>query len=240
METVAGRRSTWLGNRNGPNALTECGVVDDVREQADAALMRCAQEGRGEAFAEIARRYHGPLLRFARSRLVREDWAEEAVQETLLAALRSRHTYDASRGFRTWLWTILLNQCTAVRRRQNRAGRVANWTDRGEPLVDGPAVIEEHAIEPGDSPLAALLFKERAERLDRLLAELGEPQADALRLRFFAGLKFQEIADAMGCSLLTAKNRVKAGLLRLARMLQSPSAAGDCGQQRPDAMCDAP
>jgi RNA polymerase sigma-70 factor (ECF subfamily) len=201
--------------------------VDDVREQSDAALMRCAQDGRDGAFAEIARRYHGPLFRVARSRLVREDWAEEAVQETLMAALRSRHTYDASRGFRTWLWTILLNQCTAVRRRQIRAGRVANWTDRGEPTNETKASIEEHAVEPGESPLAALLFKERAERLDQLLAELGEPQADALRLRFFAALKFQEIADAMNCSLLTAKNRVKAGLLRLAEMLRVATATDD-------------
>jgi RNA polymerase sigma-70 factor (ECF subfamily) len=201
-------------------------VVDDVRELPDATLMRCAQDGHGDAFAEIARRYHGPLLRVARSRLVREDWAEEAVQETLMAALRSRHTYDATRGFRTWLWTILLNQCTAVRRRQNRAGRVANWTDRGEPSIETPAAIEEHAVEPSDSPLAALLFKERAERLDQVLAELGEPQADALRLRFFAGLKFQEIADAMGCSLLTAKNRVKVGLLRMAASLQTPAEEG--------------
>lgn len=214
--------------------------MDDLREHADAALMRCAQEGHGEAFAEIARRYRGPLLRVARSRLAREDWAEEAVQETLMAAHRSRHTYDASRGFRTWLWTILLNQCTAVRRRQSRAGRVANWTDCGEPCAEGPATIEEHAVEPGDSPLAALLFKERTERLDRLLAELGEPRADALRLRFFAGLKFQEIADAMGCSLLTAKNRVKAGLLRLAQRLQSPSAAGREGHERTEPRRDDP
>jgi RNA polymerase sigma-70 factor, ECF subfamily len=201
-------------------------AVDDVREQSDAALMRCAQDGRGDsvaadAFAEIAKRYHGPLLRVARSRLIREDWAEEAVQETLMAALRSRHTYDASRGFRTWLWTILLNQCTAVRRRQNRAGRVANWTDRGDPAQQPAASIDEHALEPGDSPLAALLFKERAEHLDRLLEQLGEPQADALRLRFFAALKFQEIADAMNCSLLTAKNRVKAGLIKLSELLNA-------------------
>jgi RNA polymerase sigma-70 factor (ECF subfamily) len=201
--------------------------VDDVREQSDAALMRWAQDGRRDAYAEIARRYRGPLLRFARSRLGRDDAAEEAVQETLMAALRSRHTYDESRSFRTWLWTILLNQCTAVRRRAHRAGRVANWTDCAKPTDGNAAPIERHALEPGHSPLAALLLKERAERLDRLLAELGEPQADALRLRFFAALKFQEIADAMNCSLLTAKNRVKAGLLRLAEMLRMATAADD-------------
>lgn len=197
--------------------------MDDLREQTDAALMRCAQDGRQEAFAEIARRYQAALARVARSRLGREDWSEEAVQETLMAALRSRHTYDAARNFRTWLWAILLNQCTAVRRRQSRAGRVANWTDR-TPGADDPTPIEQHAFDPAATPLAALLAKERGELLDRLLAQLAEPQADALRLRFFAALKFQEIADAMGCSLLTAKNRVKAGLLRLSEMIGATAA----------------
>jgi RNA polymerase sigma factor (sigma-70 family) len=60
--------------------------------------------------------------------------------------------------------------------------------------------------------------KERAALLDELLARLTPAQADALRLRFFADLKFQEIADTMGCSLLTAKNRVRSGLLRLAEL----------------------
>jgi DNA-directed RNA polymerase specialized sigma24 family protein len=41
-----------------------------------------------------------------------------------------------------------------------------------------------------------------------------------LRLRFFGGLKFQEIAAAMDCSLTTAKTRVKQGLLQLSEWLK--------------------
>ena len=59
------------------------------------------------------------------------------------------------------------------------------------------------------------------EELESLLARLPEAQADALRLRFFGELKFQEIADAMGCSLATAKNRVRWGLTTLSSMMQS-------------------
>jgi RNA polymerase sigma-70 factor (ECF subfamily) len=51
-------------------------------------------------------------------------------------------------------------------------------------------------------------------------------QADALRLRFFGGLKFHEIAEAMPCSLTSAKNRVRWGLLRMAEMLQAAGAQG--------------
>jgi RNA polymerase sigma-70 factor (ECF subfamily) len=183
--------------------------------------MRFAQAGVSGALDVLAARYRPALVRVAESRLGQRDWAEEAVQETLLSAFRSRHTYDPGRAFRTWLWTILLNACSAIHRSHARHGRVANWTDQQSLAADdAPASIDAHAIAPDESPLGALLAKERAETLDRLLGELSEPQADALRLRFFAGLKFEEIAEAMNCALLTAKNRVKFGLLRLSERLR--------------------
>ncbi len=58
-----------------------------------------------------------------------------------------------------------------------------------------------------------------------LLDTLPEDQADALRLRFYGQMKFQEIADALQCSLTTAKNRVRWGLTRLSRMVQKDAAA---------------
>ena len=50
-------------------------------------------------------------------------------------------------------------------------------------------------------------------------SRFSEPQADALRLRFFGGLKFEELAAAMNSSVSGAKLRVKQGLLRLAELL---------------------
>ena len=71
-----------------------------------------------------------------------------------------------------------------------------------------------------DGVLTGLMARERREILEQLLERFSAVQADALRLRFFGGLKFQEIADTMQCSLCTAKNRVRWGLLRLAELVQ--------------------
>lgn len=178
-------------------------------EVSDAALMRMAQADDNDAFGRLAERYQAPLLRLARSRVRRGDWAEEVVQETLLSAYRSRRTFDPRFSFRTWLWTILLNQCKAHAARRMRQPLAASFSDSD--IGDDGALPAN-----GETPFAALWRKQRAELLDQLLERLPAPQADALRLRFFAELKFQEIADTMGCSLLTAKNRVRAGLLKLA------------------------
>ena len=78
---------------------------------ADADIMLRVQAGELEQFATLIRRYQPALLRVARSRLGDATWAEDVVQETFLAVYKARHTYDPRRNFRTWLWTILINQC---------------------------------------------------------------------------------------------------------------------------------
>jgi len=176
--------------------------------------MRLVRRGERGAFEELARRYRGALLKVAESKLGQRSWAEDAVQEALLAAYRFSHTYDETYEFRTWLWTILLNQCKA---QQQRLGRRAQF--EVQPCLDEEAAGQVDAACEQPGPLAQLLVRERREQLDALLTQLSAAQADALRLRFFGGLKFEEIATTMGCSLSTAKNRVRWGLLRLSSLL---------------------
>ncbi len=154
----------------------------------------------------------------ARSRLGRADWADDVVQETFLAAFKSRRTYDARFSFRTWMWTILLRQCHGHYQRRQRS------------ILVEPHWPEDHELAKNSgadgTPLAQLLAKERSAQLELLLKQLPLSQADALRLRFFGELKFHEIADAMQCSLNTAKNRVRSGLIRMAELLESTSLSG--------------
>ena len=192
------------------NALTSA-----ASEQPDGVVVAAVLAGDRDRFAELVGRYHGPLTRLAYSRLGRREWAEDVVQEALLNAFKSLHTYDSQYSFRTWLWTILLNQCHRHYRRQGRGAVVRNWTDQA-------TGSEQHDAQPGhatDSPLDKLMATERSEQLNALLNQLPAGQADALRLRFFGGLKFREIADTMDCSLSTAKNRVRDGLTKMAVQL---------------------
>jgi RNA polymerase sigma-70 factor, ECF subfamily len=186
-------------------------------EPADAAIVARVQAGESECFAELVRRYQPALARVAYGRLGRTDWAEDVVQETFLAAFRWCANYDPRWSFRTWLWTILLNQCHQHYQRRQRSVPLEPWPELGE------LAAERGGDGDRNSPLALLLVKERREQLELLLHQLSAVQAEALRLRFFGGLKFQEIAEAMECSLNTAKNRVRWGLMRMAELL--PSAA---------------
>lgn len=181
-------------------------------ERQDEDLMRDVQQGRLASFDDIVHRYRGPLLRAAGSKLADAAAAEDVVQETFLAVFAARHSYRPELPFRTWLWTILLNLCKRDARRRARHPSMQGTDDPGEVFVS-----PQHPAAPGS--LQQLLLVERREQLRLALERLPEAQADALRLRFFGGLKFEEIAAAMESSVNGAKVRVKQGLIRLASLL---------------------
>ena len=182
--------------------------------QSDAELMRRVQGGEVGQFDRLVERYRPALLRVACSKLGDAGWAEDVVQETFLAVYAARDTYDPRFAFRTWLWTILLNLC---RRRLRKEGRRPRLHVRSAIPAGEAAWLEPIGQETG---LDRLLLIERGEQLAAWLDELPEAQADALRLRFFGGLSFEGIAEAMSSSVSGAKRRVRNGLLNLSEKVR--------------------
>jgi RNA polymerase sigma-70 factor, ECF subfamily len=191
----------------------------------DGELVAAVLAGADGEFARLVRRYQTPLLRAARSRLGNIERAEDVVQETFMNAHRWLRTYDSRFSFRTWLWTILLRQCSRNHARQNRTPLVHNWSSR--PVAANGDQPEAQPACDDPSPPLQLLAKERAELLEHSLQQLPVAEADALRLRFYGHLKFQEIADAMQCGISTAKNRVKNGLIKLAEIVTETEALSE-------------
>jgi RNA polymerase sigma-70 factor (ECF subfamily) len=198
----------------------------------DADIMEQVQRGRTELFDQLVDRYRDRLLRFAAGKLGDRTRAEDVVQETFLAVFAARHTYDPRFAFSTWIWTILLNLCRREwRGRRREAGRL--WSTALSQRRDGLSKVGAVTLETG---LSALLQTEQQELLHALLEELPEAEADALRLRFFGGLKFEEIAEAMQSSLSGAKVRVKKGLQRLADRVREQTARSEKQAQPPGAL----
>jgi RNA polymerase sigma-70 factor (ECF subfamily) len=189
---------------------------------SDTEIMRRVQAGEIELFDLLVARYRPALLRVAWSKLGHTAWAEDVVQEALLAAFAARGTYKPQFAFRTWLWTILLNLCR--RQWQRREGRPREYSCSGPGSWNSNGMAEPST---GETGLAQALRTERREKIHQSLLKLPEPQADALRLRFLAELPFAEIALTMNSSLSAAKQRVRQGLLALANLLRDET--GDMG-----------
>lgn len=174
--------------------------------------MRLVQQGDLESFDALVHRYRSRLIAFAAGKIGDRQRGEDLVQETFLAVYASRQTFNPEFTFRTWLWTILLNLC---RRELSRRKRRPHE-------VHGAVGTSFSGIEPAttETGLTSVLKAERNQRVAAMLETLSDVQADAVRLRFYGGLKYSEIAQAMGGSEVTAKVRVRNGLARLAQRLR--------------------
>ncbi|MFT5524824.1 MAG: RNA polymerase sigma-70 factor (ECF subfamily) [Pirellulaceae bacterium] len=187
---------------------------DGDKRPTEGMIITAVLAGESDRFALLVQQYQRALLRVAISRLGRRDLAEDAVQETFLAAFKSLHTYNSQFSFRTWLWTILINQCRRTQKKNMRQPLVQSWGDQQTDADTSPELRTRD-----ESPVNHLLSKERSQQLDRLLNQLPQQNAIALHLRFYGGLKFHEVASAMKCSLSSAKNRVRLGLTQLSELM---------------------
>lgn len=133
--------------------------------------------------------------------------AEQAVQEALLRAWRSCGFFDESKGsVRTWLLAILRNVIIdMIRSRAARPGDTG-WDEVGE-LSDVRYAHPDFA----DGLIDGMLVAE-------LLAQLPDPQREAVVEVILRDRAYQEVADDIGVPVGTVKTRVHYALRSLRRL----------------------
>lgn len=142
---------------------------------------------------------HGPaMFRMAYRMVGDRHEAEDIVQETYRSAWKSRRGYEAGRGERAWLASIL-------RRRV-----VDRWRRRTLPSVLGGDFTVDPEVQ-GVDPLANDYTDEMQHALNRLPAELRE----SLLLVVVGELTHQEASDLLGVPLGTVLSRVSRARDRL-------------------------
>jgi RNA polymerase sigma-70 factor, ECF subfamily len=158
---------------------------------SEPALVRAAQRGSAEAFAELFRR-HWPRAHRAAWLVVHDaSAAEDVAQEAFLAAVRSLDRFDRRRPFGPWLHRIVVNRAIDYARARELRREVA---DAG---IE-PAVVDR-ADAPGDDVLAAL-------------AALPPDQRAVIVMRHLLGFTPGEIASALGLPRGTVNSRLRRGL----------------------------
>ncbi len=87
----------------------------------DSELLTRVRAGEEQAFEALVRRYHGSLLRLARTYVNSREVAEEVAQDTWLGVLRGLDGFAERSTFRTWLRSILFNCARRTGVRENRS-----------------------------------------------------------------------------------------------------------------------
>ena len=159
---------------------------------------------------------HGDyLFRVARRQLHSDEQAEDAVQETLLAALSARDRYAGSASVRTWLTGILKHKIVDLIRRNVREVGLPLDED-GDEAVDLLFKQDGHWTEPlrpWGNPHTELELSQLRRVLDECADRLKPVMAQVFSLREVAGMETDEICKELNitptnCWVLLHRARV--------------------------------
>jgi RNA polymerase sigma-70 factor (ECF subfamily) len=143
--------------------------------------------------------YGDYLYGFALSRLHDEAIAEDFVQETLLAALRSNSGFSQKSSVKTWLTAILKHKIVDHYRRASR--QVSFISDEEEnAFFDQSGFWRETPADWNTTPESLLECREFEEILQNCLANLPKNLAAVFTLSQIEGLRAQEICEILNLS----------------------------------------
>ena len=198
-------------------------------------LITKALAGDGDAFGELTEPYRRELQVHCYRMLGSFQDAEDALQDTLLAAWRGLGGFDGRRAsLRTWLYRIATTRCLNARRSASRRP-AKEWDVPGveppeptrlgevvwlEPFPD--ALLEETVV-----PLGPQARYEQTEAISMAfvtaLQTLPPRQVAVLILRDVLGFHASEVADMLDSSVDSVNSALKRGRASLQRR-RSPSA----------------
>lgn len=180
----------------------------------DRNLVGRAKQGDREAFATLVRRHQDRAFNLACQMVRNREDALDISQEAFARAYTSLPTFKGEASFSTWLHRIVVNLAIDSLRRKRVAGTAS--------YDDTRAVPEEPEAEPStrDDPAAALESKQVRALLARGIAQLPPAQQAVLVLREIEGMTYEEISQAVGCSLGTVMSRLFYARRRLQQVLK--------------------
>jgi RNA polymerase sigma-70 factor, ECF subfamily len=168
---------------------------------ADDELARAVAGGDRRAL-ELLYRRHAPWLagRLA-ARTSSRDLAEEALQDTFLAAWRGARSYHGTGEVPAWLWGIARRRLVSLARRQPRA------------VLSLDAAAER--VDPAAGPEEAALGQDASARIRRAITHLPAEQRAAITAVVYQGNSIQQAAQAAGVPEGTLKSRLHRARLRI-------------------------
>lgn len=144
------------------------------------------------------------LVRMARKRLRNEAWAEDAVSETLVAALEKPHAFAGRSSLQTWLVGILNHQAVNQIRRNTRERQIEVSEDEVD--RESCSAASDQADEARASlydPQECLQQRQFVSILDRCIRALPTNQGQAFILRYWEEEDASNICAQLG---VTANN----------------------------------
>ncbi len=184
-------------------------------------------------FAQQVESLRPQLMRYARSQLRNDAWAEDAVSDTLLAALERPQGFAGASALKTWLVGILKHKLIDQLRRHSREATVLDRDDAEDLdalMFDETGHWRETPVDWSDQPEALCGQKQFLAVLDACVETLPATQGRVFMMREWLELDTDEICKELTITTTNLWVLLHRARLRLRDCLQmswfAPTAAG--------------
>ena len=181
---------------------------------SDQALLDLYQQGHREAVSQLLERHTRRVRDYVRMLVKDNDVADDLTQEVLIKVVKvlDEGRYTDKGRFLPWVLRIAHNRVLDYFRASTQVKTVSE-SSAGFDIL-GSKNLAEPSIED------QLISEQQAEEVRTLIELLPEEQREVVKMRYYEGLSFKEIAEHTGVSINTALGRMRYALINMRQMIK--------------------
>ncbi len=186
---------------------------------SDQALVEMYQQGNREAVSQLLERHTRRVRDYIRMLVKDSDVADDLTQEVLIKVVKvlDEGRYTDKGRFQPWLLRIAHNRVLDYFRAQKQVKTVSE-SSAGFDIL-GSKNFAEPSIED------RLVSEQQAEEVRQLIELLPAEQREVVKMRYYEGLSFKDIAEHTGVSINTALGRMRYALINMRQMIKEKNLA---------------
>lgn len=183
----------------------------------DSQLILQYQAGNEVALASLICRHKDELFSFILKKVRDEELANDLFQDTFVKIIITlkEGRYREEGKFIIWAKRVAYNLIIDHYRLKTKQQHISETTYENEDFS-----IFDLLKEPSESIEEILVKQQINEDLHKIIAYLPENQREVIKLRFFDGLSFKEIAEQTDASINTTLGRVRYALMNLRKIMK--------------------
>ncbi|KAF3978396.1 MAG: RNA polymerase sigma factor RpoE [Methylococcales symbiont of Iophon sp. n. MRB-2018] len=171
--------------------------------EIDKDLVRRVQQGDKSAFDLLVIKYQHRIIQLVNRYVKDPSEAQDVAQEAFIKAYRALGKFRGDSAFYTWLYRIAIN--TAKNYLVSRSRR---YSDYQIDIQDAEQVGNAPQLKGMDTPEHLLMNDEIVTAIKSAIEKLPDEMKNAIMLREFEGMSYEEIAQTMECPVGTVRSRI--------------------------------